>query len=230
MSAVSIRGISKRFGRKKQIFEDFSLDLPSGRIIGLLGENGIGKTTLLKMIADLAKPYKGEILIDSLPISRNTRDKVSFLLEPENFEDFMTVGHAIDHHSDFFPDFNLAKAEEMASSFGLDKRDKITKLSKGQKARVCLMLCLSRSVPLYLLDEPMSGFDPKFKRDMVASILSYVEEGQTLVISSHLLRDLETVFDDIVILLHNEAVVASADDIRAQGKSIEEFYLEVVDR
>jgi len=231
--SVSIKRISKKYG-KKQIFKDFYLDLPKGRVIGLLGENGIGKTTLLKMIANLSMPNEGMILIndqkinESIPTSRHTRDFISFLIEPEHFESFTKVGDVIQEYRNFYPDFDLEKAQNMCSSFGLKSQDKIKNLSKGQKARVCLMLCMSRKTSLYLLDEPMSGFDPKFKKDMVASILSHIEEGQTLIISSHLLRDLENLFDEVVILTPNKATVANADEIRAQGRSIEDFYLEVV--
>jgi len=226
-SVISIRNVHKSYG-KKRVFENFSLEFPQGRVIGLLGENGIGKTTLLKMIADLAKPCKGTVWVQGQPVSRHTRDWVSYLLEARHYEFCVRVQDAVQYHQDFFADFDANKARKMCESFGLDPQDKITKLSKGQQARLFLSLCLSRKTPLYLLDEPMSGFDPKIKKVMVETIVGYMEEGQTLIISSHLLRDLETIFDEVIILKEDGAVMASAESIREQGKSIEEFYMEVV--
>jgi len=252
--AITIENISKRYGRQ-QVFKDFSLEFPANRVIGLLGENGIGKTTLLKMIADIAKPDKGMIKIrlpnagkpnlpnqnqsqtvngamssnNMLPVSRHTRDLVSYLIDPSRFEDYMKVSDMLRCYQDFHPDFDKAKAEKLCESFHISLKDKIGKLSKGNQERVCLMLCLSRQAPIYLLDEPMAGFDPKFKKELVQVILSHVEEWQTLIISSHLLRDLETLFDEIVILTENGVTVANVEDVREQGKFLEDYYLEVVE-
>ena len=231
--SIIVKNMSKRYG-KKQIFKDFSLELPANRVIGLLGENGIGKTTLLKMIADIAKPDEGEIKIVvakdniALSVSRHTRDLISYLIDPSRFESYMKVSDAIRYYQDFFSDFDEKKAEKLCESFSISLKEKISKLSKGNQERVCLMLCLSRQAPIYLLDEPMAGFDPKFKRELVTAILDHVEAWQTLIISSHLLRDLDSIFDEIVILTENKVTMANADEIRAQGKSLEDYYLEVV--
>jgi len=226
---ITVNNLSKRFGRNV-VFDNLSFSLPRGRIIGLLGENGVGKTTLLRLIADILQPDKGEILIDGEKVSRQTRDKVSYMPEPSNLYSFMRVRDAIQYYKDFFPDFNNEKAIKMRREFKLGLSRFVDIMSKGNQERLCLLLTLSRNAPIYLLDEPLGGLDPKIKNDFVKTILANVGEGATLVISSHLLRDLQAVFDDIVILKQGEVVVASAEEIRAQGRSVEDYYLEVVGR
>jgi len=212
------------------IFRDLSFALPQGRVIGLLGENGIGKTTLLRLIAGLIMPDSGEILIEGRKVSRHTKGRVSFLLEPSNFYSFMCVKDAVQYYKDFFSDFDYEKAMELCKEFKLRLKRPIEYLSRGNQERLCLLLCLSRMVPVYLLDEPIAGFDPKFKRDLIKTILANIDENATVVICSHLLRDLQAVFDDIVILKEHGVEMATAEDIRAQGKSVEDFYMETVGR
>ena len=153
---VSIKNVSKSYG-KKQVFKDFSLDLPAGRIIGMLGENGIGKTTLLKMITHIVKPDQGQIKIMGQEVSRHTKDLVSFLIEPVQLE-HMKVSDSIKFHQNFYSDFCRTKAEELCNAFSIETKGRIASLSKGEQERICLVLCLSRRVPLYLLDEPIAAF------------------------------------------------------------------------
>lgn len=223
---VSIKNISKHYG-KKPVFKDLSVDFPANRVIGLLGENGIGKTTLLKMIADILKPNTGEITINGQKVSRQTRPQVSFMLGAENFYGFMAVKDALEFFRDFYPDFDHEKAVLLCKDFKLDLKEKIKKMSKGNQERLCILLCLCRQVPLYLLDEPIAGLDPKFKHESIKTMLANLGEEQTVIISSHLLRDLETIFDEIIILKKDDTVIcASTEDIRAQGVSVEQFYLQ----
>ncbi|MCL2405265.1 MAG: ABC transporter ATP-binding protein [Defluviitaleaceae bacterium] len=226
-NAVTITNMTKKYGRKP-VFDNLTLSFPSNRVIGLLGENGVGKTTLLRLIADIIKPSAGEILIHGQPISRKTRPQVSFMLAPENFHSFMTIQDAITYHQDFYPDFDTAKASQLCRDFELTPKMPIKKLSKGNKERLCILLCLCRNVPLYLLDEPVAGLDPKLKHESIKAMLAHVGEEQTIIISSHLLRDLQSIFDEIVILKTDGVVTANTDDIRASGKSVEDFCLEVM--
>ena len=225
---IEVNNLSKSYG-KNIVFENVTFSLPRNRMIGLLGDNGIGKTTLLRLIADILKPDSGEIYLDGQAVSRKTKDRVSFLLEPINFHSFMKVKDAINYYKDFFKDFDYDKAIALCTTFELDLSMPIKKLSKGNQERLCLLLNLSRKVPLYLLDEPVAGFDPKFKRDMIKTILANLEDNVTVIISTHLLRDLQSIFDEILIIKENEIIQASADDIRAKGMSIEDYYMEVVE-
>ena len=224
---IEIKNMTKKYG-KKIVLDDISLSIQPNRIIGLLGENGIGKTTLLRLIADILKPTKGEIRINDALVSRHTRAQVSFMLAPNNFYGFMKVRDAIAYYRDFFPDFDEARANQLCQDFKLDPKIPIKKLSKGNQERLCILLCLCRQVPIYLLDEPIAGLDPKFKHESIKAMLAHTGEDQTVIISSHLLRDLESIFDEIIILKSDGVVTANTDDIRAGGQSVEEFYLEVV--
>ncbi|MCL2618937.1 MAG: ATP-binding cassette domain-containing protein [Defluviitaleaceae bacterium] len=226
-TAVSIRGVSKRF-KRHQVFDNFSLDLPGGCVVGVLGENGIGKTTILRMIAGLSAPDAGQIFIQDKAVSRHTRDLVSLMLEPEQIGPYMKVSDAIAYNGDFYVDFSRDIAAQLCADFGIDTGARMDEMSAGMKERACLMLCLARRAKVYLLDEPMAGFDPKFKREIVKAILAYVEPWQTLIISTHLLRDLDAIFDEVVIITRNAATSAKADDIRDKGISIEDYYMEVV--
>ncbi|MCL2610810.1 MAG: ABC transporter ATP-binding protein [Defluviitaleaceae bacterium] len=228
---ISINNVSKFYKKKLKktyVFKDFSLEFQGPGVIGLLGENGVGKTTLLKMIANLSSPLKGSIEIDGTKVSRHTRDRVSYLISPEHISEFVKIRQIIDYFRDFFADFNDKKCEELIKTFNIDVENKISSLSKGYKERVCLMLCLSRNADYYILDEPMAGFDPKFKKDIVTALLSHVEPSQTIIISTHLLKDLENLFDTVIVLKKNKAVVKTAEEIRESGISIENYYLEVV--
>ena len=226
-NAVEIINLRKNFG-KNEVFMNFSLTIPAGRVIGLLGENGIGKTTLLRIVADILKPSGGEIRVGGEIVSRKTRESVSFMPAPENFYGFMTVMDAINYFRDFFPDFDYPRAKGLCAEFSLEPDKKIKKLSKGNQERLCILLCLCRRVPLYILDEPIAGLDPKFKHESIKAMLANTSDGQTVIISSHLLRDLEAVFDEIIIVKKNSVVQAVCEDIRAQGQSVEEFYLKEV--
>lgn len=226
---LKVENLSKCFG-KNNIFNNLSFTISNGKVVGLLGENGIGKTTLLRIIAGLQTPDEGTVLINGDRISYKTRDQISFLMEPFNFYPWMRIKDAISYYNDFFISFDINKAKQLSTQFNLDLDVKIKNLSKGNKERVCLMLNLSRKVPLYLLDEPVGGLDPKIKKDIIQTILSNIQENSTTIIATHLLRDLQTIFDDIIILKKDKVILFSADEIRENyNKSIEEYYLEVID-
>jgi len=226
-AAVHIKNLSKNF-KKKQVFSNISVTIPAGRVVGLLGENGVGKTTLLRLMADILKPNEGEIVIGGVPVSIKTRSQVSFMPAAENFYSFMNGKDAIEYFHDFYPDFDRDRATALCTEFDLDLKAKIKMMSRGQQERLCIVLCLCRRVPLYILDEPIIGLDLKFKHESIKTMLANTDEHQTMIISSHLLKDLETIFDQIIILKKDAVIQMDCDDIRAMGKSIESYYLEAV--
>lgn len=226
---LQIQNLSKSFG-KKHLFNNLSFTISKGKVIGLLGENGVGKTTLLRIIAGLQRPDNGSILIDGFEISYKEKEKISFLIEPFNLYNWMRVKDAISYYKDFFISFNIDIAHALCEQFSLDLNSKIRNLSKGNKERVCLMLNLSRKTSLYILDEPLGGLDPKIKKDIVQTLLSNIPENSTVIIATHLLRDLQSVFDEVLILKKNGITLFSTEEIREKyNKSIEDYYLEVID-
>lgn len=224
---VTVQNLSKYYGRKR-VFEDLSFTMETGRVIGLLGENGAGKSTLIKILADLCRADQGNVIINGKPVSALTHCEVSYMPEASGLYYWMRIEQAIDYYSDMFPDFNKEKAVSLCRELELKPKELIKNLSKGNEERVLLMLTLSRNVPLYLLDEPGAGLDPGMKRNMVQILLGNLKEDATVVIASHLLRDLEEIFDEVYILHNNRIITAAAEDIREKRNiSVEEYYLEV---
>lgn len=224
---ILAQNLSKSYG-KKRVFQELSFALPEGRVIGLLGENGVGKTTLLRLIANILQPEEGSIHIAGQKVSRKTGKLVSYLLDASNLYAFMTVQDAVQYYKDFYADFDREKALALCEEFHLELKERISSLSKGNQERVCLLLALSRDVPVYLLDEPVAGFDPKFKQDFVKILLKNLPENATVILSTHLLRDLSSIFDEVMILKKDGIVMENADAIRKENKTIEEFYMEVL--
>ena len=226
---LQIQNLSKAFG-KNQILNNLSFTISKGKIIGLLGENGIGKTTLLRIIAGLQMPDTGSILIDGSEISYKEKEKISFLIEPFNLYNWMRIKDALSYYKDFFINFDISIAKKLCEQFNLNINSKIETLSKGNKERVCLMLNLSRRTSLYILDEPLGGLDPKIKKDIIQTLLSNIPEDSTVIIATHLLRDLQSIFDEVLVLKKDGIILFSADEIREKyNKSVEEYYLEVID-
>lgn len=227
---IQIEGISKKYDNK-YVLKDVSMSIPSGRIIGLLGDNGIGKTTLLRLLGNLQKPDKGEIRIDNTPASQMKAKDIVYLLEPANIYDWMKIKEAIAFYSDFQPDFDKERALRICCEFGLDPNAKITRLSKGNKEKVCLMLAFSRNAKLYLLDEPLGGVDPTLKKNVKKFILENIPTDATIIMATHLLKDLEVLFDQIIIITGEGRIIyVDTDEIReTRNQSIDEYYAEVIE-
>lgn len=224
---IRIEGLSKSFG-KKAVLKDMTVEINTGRVIGVLGENGIGKTTLLKLMAGVLYPDSGYIDNGQIGLDKNIREYASMLLEPEYFYSWMRIKDAVDFYKDFFKDFDAALAMGYFNNFHMNLKDKIKNLSKGDKEKVSIILNLSRNTSIYLLDEPAGGFDPKFKKEVLRLILASMNENKTIIISTHLLKDMENIFDDVLILNKEKPVYISCDEIRENfGKSVEDYYLEV---
>ena len=225
---ADFRALSKNYGSFTAL-SNFNLSLPAGRIIGLLGPNGSGKTTLIKMAAGLLTPTYGEILIDGRPVGIDTKKIVSYLPERTYFNESMTVRETIDFFEDFYEDFSRAKAEDMLARLHVDTGRRLKTLSKGNKEKVQLVLVMSRHARLYLLDEPIGGVDPATRDYILDTIVSNYNQDSTVLISTHLIADIEKVLDEFVFInMGNLVMHSSADEVREErGKSIDELFREV---
>ena len=200
---VEIKELGKCYGKKK-VMNNLSLSLESGRIVGILGPNGSGKSTLIKMMAGVLKPTSGQITINGYPVG-------------------------VDYFADFYEDFSKQKALDMLEKFGINEQDKIKSLSKGTREKVQIVLVMSREAKLYLLDEPMGGVDPAARDYILRTIISNYNEDATVVITTHLISDIENVLDEVVFIKQGEVYLKeSVDDIRTKyNKSVDALFREV---
>jgi len=229
MSAIlECRGLSKRFGSVWAL-DGVTFSIEPGRIVGLLGPNGSGKTTLIKLANELLVPTNGDIYIEGMKPGVETKKIISYLPDRVYFEERMKVGDCKTLFSDFYEDFDAAKATEMLGVLGVDEGALFKTLSKGTKEKVQLAFVMSRSAKLYLLDEPIGGVDPAAREFILNTIIrNYNEEG-TVIISTHLISDIEKILDDVIFLDRGRVVrVQGVDSIREQeGKSVDELFREV---
>jgi len=229
MSAIlECRGLSKRFGSVWAL-DGVTFSIEPGRIVGLLGPNGSGKTTLIKLANELLVPTNGEIYIDGLKPGVETKKIVSYLPDRVYFEERMKVGDCKALFSDFYEDFDAVKATEMLGVLGVDEGALFKTLSKGTKEKVQLAFVMSRAAKLYLLDEPIGGVDPAAREFILNTIIRNYSENGTVLISTHLISDIEQVLDDVIFLDRGRVVrVQGVDSIREQeGKSVDELFREV---
>ena len=225
---LECRGLTKNYGRATAL-NDVNLKLLSGRIVGLLGPNGSGKTTLIKLANGLLTPSSGEILIDGHRPGPETKKVVSYLPDRDFLQGWMTVENAISYSADFFDDFRSDAAREMVGRLGIDLRQKIKTLSKGNREKVALILCMARAAKLYLLDEPIAGVDPATRDYILQTILSNYAEDSTVVISTHLIADIELVLNDVIFIKNGMIeMYRSADEIReTENMSVDALFREV---
>ena len=228
MAILECSGLSKNFGPKRAL-SNVNLSLEPGRIVGLLGPNGSGKSTLLKLCNTLLTPSNGTLLIDGMKPGIKTKELVSYLPEHTYLNDWMRVSDIISFFSDFYKDFSAQRAEEMLTSLRIDKNDRLKTLSKGTKEKVQLILVMARQARLYLLDEPIGGVDPAARDYILNTIIKNYNPEATVVISTHLISDIEQVLDDIIFLKDGEVVLtASVDEIREdKGVSVDALFREV---
>lgn len=225
---LTCTGLVKSYGSKLAL-NHIDLSLPQGKIVGLLGPNGSGKTTLIKLTAGILTPTAGEILIDGRAPGVGTKEIVSYLPERSYLNDWMSAGQIIDMFRDFYADFDPNKAYDMLDRLGVSRRDKLKTMSKGTKEKVQLILVMSRNAGLYLLDEPIGGVDPAARDYILNTIISNYAENSTVVISTHLISDVEQVLDEVVFISGGKiALQSSVDDIREkEGKSVDALFREV---
>lgn len=225
---LECKGITKKFGYMEAL-SNVDLTLERGRIVGLLGPNGSGKSTFIKLINGLLTPNEGTILVDGKPIGIETKKIISYLPERTYLNNWMRVCDIIDYFGDFYSDFNKNKAYEMLHRLNISPSDRLRTMSKGTKEKIQLILVMSRSALLYVLDEPIGGVDPAARDYILNTILTNYNENGTILISTHLISDIEQILDDVILLKQGKVVqTSSVDDLRNEkGMSIDALFREV---
>jgi ABC-2 type transport system ATP-binding protein len=221
-------GLTKNFGYKKAL-SDINFTIESGRIVGLLGPNGSGKTTLIKLANNLLTPTSGAIRIAGMKPGVETKKIVSYLPEKTYLNDWMNVRQIIELFSDFYADFKPEKAYDMLKRLNINADDRLKTMSKGTKEKVQLILVMSREAELYLLDEPIGGVDPAAREYILETIIGNYNENATIIISTHLISDIEKVLDHVIFINDGRmALTSSVDEIRDEkGKSVDALFREV---
>lgn len=222
---VECKNLSKSFG-KRVVLDDINLEIPRGRIVGLLGQNGAGKSTLIKLLNDLLTPTDGTILIDGQPVSVHSKRIVSYLPERTYLDKNLRVRDAIHFFSEFYDNFDQAKAERLVADLDLELDVQIRKMSKGMQEKLQLILVMSRDAELYILDEPLGGVDPATRDYILSTILNNFKEGSSVLISTHLIADIERILDEVIFIDHGQIVLtADADTLRTKHHaSIDEIF------
>ena len=228
MTILSTKNLTKSYG-KKTALSQINMEIPRGRIIGLLGPNGSGKSTFIKLAAGLLVPTAGEITIDGDAPGVNTKAKVSYLAERTYLNDWMRVSEIMAFFEDFYTDFNRIKAENMLKDLNINPDDRLKTMSKGTKEKVQLILVMSRQAQLYLLDEPIGGVDPAARDYILNTIITNYKEDASVIISTHLIADIEQILDEIIFINQGELVLSSSvDEIReTHNKSVDGLFREV---
>ncbi len=226
-NVISVRNLSKSYG-SNHVLSDVSFDLERGHIIGLLGPNGSGKTSLIKIFTGLINDYSGEVLIDGDHPGVVTKAKVAYLPEKTYLASWMTADDAINFIADFYDDFDKQKAMQMLDHFQLPHKQKVKTMSKGQQEKVQLILVMCRNAQIYILDEPMGGVDPAARDHILNAILCNRPEGSTILMSTHLIHDIEGVLDSIIMIGHGKLLMQDTTaNLTAQGKTVNEIFKEV---
>lgn len=225
---LNCQNLTKRYGYKTAL-DSINLSIERGRIIGLLGPNGSGKTTLIKLINGLLSPTSGTLTINGSEPGPETKKVVSYLPERTYFNSWMKVTDILDFFCDFYVDFDRNRALEMLHRLNINELDRLSSMSKGTKEKVQLIMVMSRNADLYCLDEPIGGVDPAARDYILQTIITNYNENASVLISTHLISDIENVLDDVIFIQNGHIrLAASVDDIREQeGKSVDALFREV---
>lgn len=225
MELLTINGLYKNYDNK-EILKDINLNINSGKIIGLLGKNGTGKTTLIKLINDLLTPTKGTIKFKGKAIGVDSKKKISYLPERTYLDKNMKVSEVIKYFEDFYTNFDSKKAIKLLKDLKLDINQKLSKMSKGMQEKVQLVLVMSRKADLYILDEPLGGVDPATRDYILDTILNNFNENSSIIISTHLISDIERILDEVIFIDDGKIILQSdADSLRTKEKaSIDEIF------
>lgn len=225
MELLECRNINKSYGNKK-ILKDINLVIPRGKIIGLLGKNGTGKSTLIKLINDLLTPDSGDILVNGKSVGVESKKIIAYLPERTYLDKSMTVLDVIKYFDDFYDNFDSKKAKKLLKELDLDVNQKLVKMSKGMQEKVQLVLVMSRKADLYILDEPLGGVDPATRDYILDTILTNFNEGASVIISTHLISDVERILDEVIFIDKGKIILTSdADKLRKkENASIDEIF------
>ena len=226
---VEIVGLTKAYDANHVAVNNITLTLPKGKIIGLLGPNGSGKTTLIKMLNGLLTPNQGSITINGQPVGPLTKAHVAYLPDRTYLSGNQKIQDILDYFADFYQDFSMERAQEMLRNLNIDTSSRLRTLSKGNKEKVQLILVMSRSADLYVLDEPIAGVDPAARDYILRTIINNYNPEATVIISTHLIGDIEQVLDEVIFMRYGQLVLyTSVDNIREQyGKSVDAYFREV---
>ncbi|MFQ4758174.1 ABC transporter ATP-binding protein [Clostridioides difficile] len=224
---VEFKGVNKSYGTKN-VLKNIDLNIPKGKIVGLLGPNGSGKSTMIKLMNGLLQPDNGEIMINGIKPSIETKKIVSYLPERTYLNDWMKVSDLLKFFYDFYSDFDVRRTNEMIKSLDIDVNEKLKTMSKGTKEKVQLILVMSRNASIYILDEPIGGVDPAARSYILKTILKNYSEDSTLLIATHLISEIENICDEVIFISKGEIVLqGDVEAIREEkGKSIDALFRE----
>lgn len=228
LPVLEIKNVHKKY-LSHSVLEGVGFSIPRGKIVGLLGPNGCGKTTILKLISGLLQLDEGEIRINGICPGQQTKSMISYLPERSYLNDWMKISDILNLFSDFYTDFDRERAEQMLTDLKISKEEKLKTMSKGTKEKVQLILVMSRRASLYLLDEPIGGVDPATREYILHTILKNFDENSSILITTHLIQDVETIFDQVLFLNQGKIVIdGEVDEVREKyGKSIDGLFREV---
>ena len=225
MSLLELKNVYKAFD-DITILEDINITIEKNKIIGLLGKNGMGKTTIIKLINDLLTPTKGTVLVNGKEVGIESKKSISYLPERTYLDKTMNISKVLEYFQDFYEDFNIEKAHKLLKDLNLDESTYLNKMSKGMLEKLQLILVMSRDVDLYILDEPLGGVDPATRDYILDTILSNFKEGSSVLISTHLISDVERILDEVIFIENGKVVLQSDADVLRQkeNKSIDEIF------
>lgn len=230
MNILECKDITKSYRKNFPVLKDFNLSFPAGKIVGLLGPNGCGKSTLIKLISGILQPDSGEINVGGVPVGEQSKALISYLPERTYFNSWMKVCELVEYFGEFYDDFDSEKAYSLLKDLNIEPKAKLKSLSKGTKEKVQLILVMSRKAKLYLLDEPIAGVDPAAREYILSTIVGNYNPEATIIITTHLITDVEQVLDDFVFLTFGGKILKSGNAEQARnesGKSLDELFREV---